>query len=148
VYLLFHNNKLSHTTLCKHHSLCTGHLLGLGCRTNCLRFCLVGRICFLCGSPWRRRGAIHSKFCSYLKTKTSINCLLDGSHPTVWHYKHIYFYVIHNNNKTHNIMCYNLMVCIIMCLHNNWTNILPSYLVFKCDLNQGCNIFHLPEYVF
>ena len=25
-------------------------------------------------------------------------------------YKHIYFYVIHNNNKTHNIKCYNLTV--------------------------------------
>jgi hypothetical protein len=25
-------------------------------------------------------------------------------------YKRIYFYVIHNINKTHNIKCYNLMV--------------------------------------
>jgi len=24
--------------------------------------------------------------------------------------KHIYFHVTHNNNKTHNIKCYNLMV--------------------------------------
>jgi hypothetical protein len=66
---------LAHTTLCKHYSLCTSHLLGLGCRTDCLRFCLVGCICFLRSSPWRRGGAIHGKFCSYLKTKTSANCL-------------------------------------------------------------------------
>jgi len=26
------------------------------------------------------------------------------------YYKHIYFHVIHNINKTHNIKCYNLMV--------------------------------------
>ena len=42
--------------------------------------------------------------CSYIKDK------LDGSHPVVWHYKHIYFHAIHNINKTHNIKCYNLMV--------------------------------------
>ena len=40
----------------------------------------------------------------------SIYLIFGGSHPVVWHYKHIYFYVIHNNNKTHNIKCYNLMV--------------------------------------
>jgi hypothetical protein len=34
------------------------------------------------------------------------------------------------------------------CLRHNWTYILPSYLIFKFDLNQGCNIFYLPEYVF
>jgi hypothetical protein len=71
--------KLSHTSLSKRYSLCTSHLLGLGCRTYCLRFCLVRRICFLCSSPWRRRGAIHSKFCSYLKHKTSVNCLITMS---------------------------------------------------------------------
>jgi len=26
--------------------------------------------------------------------------------------------------------------------------ILPSYLIFKCDLNQDCDIFYFPEYVF
>lgn len=63
--------KISHPTLRKHYSLCARHLLGLGCRTYCLRFCLVGCICFLRSSPWRRRGAIYSKFCSHLKMKTS-----------------------------------------------------------------------------
>ena len=67
----------SHTPLlCKHYSLCTSHLLGLGCRTNRLRFCLIGRICLLCSSPWRGRGAINSRFCSHLKITTNINCLI------------------------------------------------------------------------
>ena len=28
-----------------------------------------------------------------------------------------------------------------MCLRNNWTYILPSYLIFKCDLNQVVTYF-------
>ena len=48
---------------------------------------------------------------SYLNITLYIHCFeLDGSHPVVWHDKHIYFHVINNINKTHNIKCYNLMV--------------------------------------
>jgi len=35
-----------------------------------------------------------------------------------------------------------------MFLRNDWTYILPSYLIFKCDLNQSCNILYFTEYVF
>jgi len=51
-------------------------------------------------------------------------------------YKHIYFHVIHNNNKTHNIKCYNLIVLGYMFTFSINCCILPPYL--DCVSSSKC----------
>jgi len=63
-------------------------------------YCYFKKLLFLKQSHQLFKSRVNK--CVFLNTSPS--CRLS------FIYKYIYFYAIHNNNKTHNIKCYNLMV--------------------------------------